>query len=245
MTGMTHPASSKVLTYLGVKREIIEHASSLDVAGGRLPSERDWCDLFGVSRTTVRQALQALELEGQIQRKRGSGWYVSGPPLKFDPNDHLPFTYTAIQQGRTPSWREIAIESEIATPEIAADFALGVQRQVLKIQVLLELDGDPVGMETALINPRCCPDSSAIDHQLPISDELSRITESTIRYHRVSIRSSTCGIQAAGLMGVHAESPAMLMRQWIVGGDDMIVAVIDTVWRANALEFVLEKSHGP
>lgn len=45
--------------------------------GERLPSELAICEQFGVSRTTVRQALAALESEGLIRREKGRGTFVN------------------------------------------------------------------------------------------------------------------------------------------------------------------------
>jgi GntR family transcriptional regulator len=46
-------------------------------AGERLPSEPAICEQFGVSRTTVRQALAQLEAEGLIRREKGRGTFVA------------------------------------------------------------------------------------------------------------------------------------------------------------------------
>jgi GntR family transcriptional regulator len=49
------------------------------VPGDRLPSENDFCRRFDISRTTVRQALTMLELEGALRREQGRGTFVAEP----------------------------------------------------------------------------------------------------------------------------------------------------------------------
>jgi GntR family transcriptional regulator, transcriptional repressor for pyruvate dehydrogenase complex len=51
------------------------------VAGARLPPERDLAKQLGVSRPSVREALIALEVEGLVEVRIGSGIYVLGPGL--------------------------------------------------------------------------------------------------------------------------------------------------------------------
>jgi len=56
------------------------------IAGGRyatgdkLPSERELADDFGVSRPTIRDAMIALEFQGLVEARQGSGVYVSAAP---------------------------------------------------------------------------------------------------------------------------------------------------------------------
>lgn len=56
----------------------------------KLPPERDLCDIYHISRTTVREALRNLEYDGYIERKQGSGNYVKLKPI----NQKLEKLYT-------------------------------------------------------------------------------------------------------------------------------------------------------
>ena len=47
----------------------------------QLPTERALCDMFEVSRITVRQALDELRQEGAVEKVRGRGTFVAAPGL--------------------------------------------------------------------------------------------------------------------------------------------------------------------
>jgi DNA-binding FadR family transcriptional regulator len=63
-------------------RELIRAGEFL--AGARLPPERDLAKQLGVSRPSVREALIALEVEGLVEVRIGSGIYVLGPGVKAE-----------------------------------------------------------------------------------------------------------------------------------------------------------------
>lgn len=72
-------------------RRIVE-AIMADIADGvypvgtRLPAERDLTDRFGVSRPTVREAMIALEMQGLVEARKGSGVFVmAGPQERTQP----------------------------------------------------------------------------------------------------------------------------------------------------------------
>jgi DNA-binding FadR family transcriptional regulator len=58
--------------------------------GKRLPPERDLAKQLGVSRPSVREALIALEVEGYVEVRVGSGVYVAGPRSKAAASEALP-----------------------------------------------------------------------------------------------------------------------------------------------------------
>ncbi len=58
--------------------------------GEKLPTEKELCEMFGVSRTALREAVQMLSSQGLISIRKGSGMYVNdfttqhaGQPMKL------------------------------------------------------------------------------------------------------------------------------------------------------------------
>ena len=51
-------------------------------AGDVLPSESELCRTFDISRSTVRQAIGALETDGLVVRKQGRGTFVAEPKVR-------------------------------------------------------------------------------------------------------------------------------------------------------------------
>ena len=77
--GLAHPrltAQDKraALALAGLRQKRLE-------PGALLPTERALCERYGVSRTTVRQALQELLVDGRLYRLQGKGTYVARPKV--------------------------------------------------------------------------------------------------------------------------------------------------------------------
>jgi GntR family transcriptional regulator len=100
-------------------------ASGRWIPGDRLPSEPVICREFSVSRTTVRQALSALEREGLIRREKGRGTFVAEPPsASWLLQSSHGFHEEAVRSGHRVTSKVLRREVEVL-PQWAAD-ALGL-----------------------------------------------------------------------------------------------------------------------
>ncbi|SOD88523.1 GntR family transcriptional regulator [Streptomyces sp. Ag109_G2-15] len=77
--GTTQLESVPEPKYWHLKTVLTEALDSEFSVGEILPNERDLAARFGVARATLRQALEQLELEGRLQRRRGVGTTVAPP----------------------------------------------------------------------------------------------------------------------------------------------------------------------
>ncbi|HEY2997957.1 MAG TPA: GntR family transcriptional regulator, partial [Acidimicrobiales bacterium] len=69
--------------YRAIADELRRRVESGDLAAGALlPSESDLSGAYGVSRVTVRKALELLRDEGLIDARQGFGWFVAADPLR-------------------------------------------------------------------------------------------------------------------------------------------------------------------
>ncbi|WP_404996593.1 FadR/GntR family transcriptional regulator [Caldifermentibacillus hisashii] len=86
-----NPVSSKKL-YIQIYNQILSRILKGEFkVGDKLPTERELCEQFGVSRAPVRQALSALELNGYIYSRQGEGVYIKNnqPPNDQSNPDHV------------------------------------------------------------------------------------------------------------------------------------------------------------
>ncbi|MBB1257335.1 GntR family transcriptional regulator [Streptomyces alkaliterrae] len=82
--GTTQLEAAPEPKYWHLKTTLTEALDNEFEVGQILPNERDLAARYGVARATLRQALEQLELEGRLQRRRGIGTTVAPPRVGVD-----------------------------------------------------------------------------------------------------------------------------------------------------------------
>lgn len=119
--------------------------------GQRLPSERDLCDTFDVSRMTVRQAITLLVDEGILERKPGSGTFVASSRVKEKMRGTTSFTEIVKSQGKKPSSELISYKRVHPNEFEIKNLGVLPQSYVIRMERVRFADDLPVAYEIASI----------------------------------------------------------------------------------------------
>ncbi|MCL4805463.1 MAG: GntR family transcriptional regulator [Anaerolineae bacterium] len=175
--------------------QVKSHIKDLIIQGqfpdGRIPAEMELAELLGVSRTTVRDALSRLEMEGTVSRRQGAGTFVNGPVLQIHSRLEEIWSYEAVLRahGLTPSTRVLeariltAGDAELADT-IVADLGLEPGEQILFTSKLFLENDLPVILAHNYLPMRVIPEPyQPEDQALPIYDFIETFGRQRLAYY--------------------------------------------------------------
>ena len=125
--------------------------------GDRLPPELELAAMLGVSRGTLRTALDRLEENGEITRRQGSGTYVGKAvrPTAFHEGLEVlrPYSELAEKRGVTLTVRDLEVVERRLGGEVAQVFGLDPDTAAWTITRTILADGEPVAVMRDIVRP--------------------------------------------------------------------------------------------
>jgi GntR family transcriptional regulator len=136
------------LLYSRVETVIADKITDGDLkVGDQLPTEDSLIVRFGVSRITVRRAIQNLVSRGLVEIRRGRGTFVAAPKIMQDLTELSGFVEDMHALGRKPTARVIGKEVVTAGATVANQLALTRGERVVRIRRVRLADGVPLSFD--------------------------------------------------------------------------------------------------
>ncbi len=240
------PLGGPVPLYHQLRRIVRERIASGEwQPGQQIPTIRELCDMYGVSRMTVVQALATLDQEGLLTRRQGKGVFVAGPRIEHGPVRLTSFTEESQRRGHIPDSRTLASRIESASREIATRLEVAAGEPLVVLERLRLADGEPMGIQTAYLPERYFP--GLADSAQPV-DSLYRLmqerfgivpTEAMDTYSAVRLDRST-----AELLGVKPTSAAFSVERVSRDQHNRVVEYVLSTFRGDRYKVVLHLQRG-
>lgn len=138
--------------YYQLKEALIKRVKEKEwTVNTKIPTERELCELYSVSRITVRQALDAMEEEGYLYRKQGKGTFVTAPKLKQRLNDFYSFSEEIRKMGFEPDTKILDFKIIESNDITSQNLEIGKGEKVYAVKRLRLADKVPFTVETSYI----------------------------------------------------------------------------------------------
>ncbi|SEP23648.1 GntR family transcriptional regulator [Propionispora vibrioides] len=142
---------SRIPLYCQLMDILIEDIQQNMKEDDQIPSEREICEQYNVSRSTVRQAMQEMEKDGYIYRVHGKGTFVA--PLKYNQDllKFYSFTEAMKKLGKIPASRVLKFEVLSCDRKVARKLEAEEHSKVYKFVRLRLADDRPMMLETTYL----------------------------------------------------------------------------------------------
>jgi GntR family transcriptional regulator len=220
--------------------ELIEPLS----VGAAIPSERQLSVDLGVSRLTVRAALDELVREGYLVRRRGSGTFVAEPKVPKG-MDASSFTDDMRARGLTPASRTIELRVIPAGARLGRMLHVSPSESIVQAKRLRLADGEPMAIELLHVRASLVPGLTA--HDL----EENSFYELLLDRYGVQIAGGTQTVEPtvtndeeSAALGIPLHSPALLFERVTREGTGDVIEFTTSTYRGDRYRLETELGLG-
>ncbi|HAF62166.1 MAG TPA: GntR family transcriptional regulator, partial [Anaerolineaceae bacterium] len=235
--------SSALPYYVQLKeliRDKIEHGEWKP--GDQLPSEPDLCEMFGISRTVIRQALKELTYEGLIYREKGKGTFIAEPKIvERLVSDLTGFFQDMTDRGYKPYSRVLRQELTTASQKIAKLLDLPQGSEVIELSRLRFVEDEPITLVTTFLPYKLCPNvlTADLSHQ-SLYSFLEKECGFIIARGRRIIEAVPANAYEAELLNVETGVPLILLDSVSYLADGTPIEYYHALHRGDRARFSVE-----
>jgi GntR family transcriptional regulator len=225
------------------RERVLELIEPLGV-GDAIPAERQLGSDLGVSRLTVRAALDELVREGYLVRRRGAGTFVAEPKVAKG-LDVSSFSEDMRRRGLVPASQTLDLRAVPAGARLGRMLHVSPSEQVLTVKRLRLADGEPMAIELLNVRAALVPGLTGADlEQSSFYDLLSSRYEIEIIGGTQTVEPTVTNDEESAVLGVPLHSPALLFERVTRSVTGDVVEFTTSTYRGDRYRLVTELGIG-
>jgi GntR family transcriptional regulator len=218
-----------------LRREIADRQSQGEPY--QLPSENELAEKHGLSRATVRHALDELEHDGWIYRQKGVGSFAPVHRFEQDLTQLVSTTEDMRQRGWPLLTRMVSLQQVPAASHVARALEIAAAAEVYEVCRLRLVDDVPISVQTAYLPAALCPKLEEND----LAASLYKLLESRYGLRlwsgRETLRARGATKYEARLLDVAEGTPVMHAERITYAASGLAVEYLEAVWRGDRYDF--------
>jgi DNA-binding GntR family transcriptional regulator len=220
-----------------MKKKIEDKEWSL---GFRIPIEQELCNVFEVSRVTVRSAISELVRQGYLIRQQGRGTFVSKKVISDKLTMFTTFGELMLEEGIDFSTDMLAQTIMMPVDDLADKLNVSGDKHIIYIKRLRKVDNKPILIQETYIPFHICPPLLEEDVR---KNSLFELLERKHGIHLTGVRNyfdvKYLNTDEGMLLDLSENSPALVLTQHFFSGETQIM-YMRSIKRPNSFVFLIE-----
>ncbi len=197
-----------------------------------LPSENELCDQYAVTRATVRHALDLLEREGLVYRRKGKGTFLRRR-VQLDLARLSSTTKDMRARGWVPGTRVLSVRTVAAAKHIQHQLRIPDPAEAWEVHRLRLADGEPISLQWSYIPRERAPGLKDHDLSGSLYDILHTAYSIDLRAADQVIRTRLATDEEALLLEVPAGAPVFAIERTSFDQAEKPVEYLHALWRGD------------
>lgn len=218
--------------------------------GERLPSERELCERFRVSRTTVRHVLAQAEQEGLVLRVHGKGTFVSQPKIAQPLVRITGFAETIRAQGQEPGMRILNTRTLPADVAMAALMGIPPGAPITEFTTMGLADGEPMVLYLSHLPPQLGPQVVELARERTAKGVAFTMYElygqilalQAVTVHQ-TFEASAADDAAAAALGIHGGAPVFVVTSLVRDSEGSLLEHRRALYRGDKYRFNVQRQY--
>ena len=223
-----------------LRQEIGERPSPQEIH--QLPSENELAAFQGITRATVRRALDILERDGWIYREKGKGSFAAVRRVEHELTQLVSTTEDMHKRGWALTTRLVSQEEIPAPPRVARALELPVGAPCYRLCRLRIVEGEPISIQIPYLPVALCPSLEEND----LTRSLYRLLETRYGLRlwtgHETLRARCALPHEQQLLQVPHSTPVMYMERVTYAVTGQAVEYLEAVWRGDRYDFKVSLS---